>query len=159
MRAPFPFIIWSPDPGWPCWKRCEGKRFQMCISDRAVGERGALRRWSHGQPPPHVYFQILSSLWHPFRDLLQTPASRGARQAAEKQHAEPTVHFIWWLQRGVRSNRSALQTKKSCAPSWQPDSIHPSEVSLKPWNLTRCSRSLSSSTASPGTLKCTLLDV
>lgn len=95
--CPFPFIIWSLGPGWPCWKRCEGNHFQMCTSEGAPGARVRVvscRAEAIYAPCLLPIFRIFSSLWHPSSDLLQTPAEAGALQAAETQEANPLIQFI-----------------------------------------------------------------
>lgn len=89
MIAPFPFIIGFQDQGWPCLQRCEGNHFQMCINDRAPGERDALQSQGNWRSLPPAYFRIFSSPWHSSRYLLQTPAETGALQAAETLEAKP----------------------------------------------------------------------
>lgn len=136
MITPFPFIIWSPDPGWPCWKRCEGKRFQMWISDGAFGESSALQGRGNWRPPhlpcllPIFKFSAHHGT-HP--ETSSNPCQRGVPSRAlkyKKQRPGSTsllvCRVVVWVKR-ASFNLGILHTK-----------LHDSETLPTLWGVLEC---------------------
>lgn len=123
MITPFPFIIWSLGPGWPCWKRCEGNHFQMCTIDGALGARlrGMSCRAEAIDAPCLLPIFKFSAPYgtHPVtssKPLLRPTLCR----LLKPKKQTPLSNSLVLQQGGAVSNESVLQTASSeCKPPWQ----------------------------------------
>ncbi len=141
MITPFPFIIWSLGPGWPCWKRCEGNHFQMCTNDGPLGVRvrGVSCRAEAIDAPCLLPIFEFSAHYgtHPVtssKPLLRPVLCRLLKP--KKQTPDPIHYFcsraVLWVTRASFKLEVPVQTFVTAK------SIRPAEVSLNSWILTSC---------------------